>query len=96
MKRRILTPKTVVKRPKAQTFRKASTMTRTEQRLSTPYPDRDTLTSAQYTEWSYAVRTMRHYGFRNAMSLSLNDMRDVVRSVTHCSCLTAIHQMQSA
>lgn len=97
MKRRILNAKTqtVVKRPKASIWRNVNRLTPTEMRVATSNPTRSTLTTNQFTEWACGVRAVKHYGFLNAESLSLKEMREVLMSVSRCSSLIALHQLQA-
>ena len=82
---RVITHGEVIETIKAHTVRKVLKRKVTvDDRANISHPDRRDLTKAQFQEWSMALRNLRQNDYVNAHIMSLNDMRDAIRSFTIC------------
>ena len=66
-------------------------LSKSEMRAQVSSPTRKDLTKSQYFEWACALRALRQYGFSNAETLSLDEMRSVLHSMKYCDSLRAVY-----
>ncbi len=70
---------------------RANRWSRTDERINTPNPERNDLTSSQWVEWGEGLRTLRGVDYQEAQTLSLVEMRTVLESIRRCTTFRVVH-----